>query len=61
MIARLSSRRQLVIPKSIASAKHLKPGDILNVVREKNTIVLIPVDFVERQGPRGSGSVAKSR
>ena len=54
MIARLSSRRQFVIPKSIASAMCLKPGDMLNVVKEKNTIVLIPVEIVERK-------VAKSK
>ena len=52
MIARLSSRRQLVIPKSIATALRLTPGDLLNVVRKNNTVVLTPVDIVERKDTR---------
>ena len=52
MIARLSSRRQLVIPKPIAAALRLTPGDLLNVVRKNNTVVLTPVDIVERKDTR---------
>ena len=40
MIARLSSRRQLVIPKSIATALRLNPGDLLDVVQKKNAVIL---------------------
>jgi AbrB family looped-hinge helix DNA binding protein len=49
MIARLSSRRQLVIPKPIAAALRLREGDLLDVVRKKNTVILTPVDIVERK------------
>ena len=52
MLARLSSRRQLVIPKSIATALRLTPGDLLNVVQKNNTVVLTPVDIVERKDTR---------
>ena len=52
MIAHLSSRRQLVIPKSIADALRLKTGDLLDVTLKKNTIILTPVDVVERKGMR---------
>ena len=49
MIARLSSRRQLVIPKSIATALRLSQGDLLDVVQKENTVVLTPVDIVKRK------------
>ena len=49
MIARLSSRRQLVIPKPIATALRLRTGDLLDVVQKKNTVILTPVDIVERK------------
>ena len=51
MLAKLSSRRQFVIPKSIAVALHLNPGDLLNVTRKNNSIVLTPVDIEERYDP----------
>ncbi len=51
MLAKLSSRRQFVVPKSIAMALHLKPGDLLNVTRKNNSIVLTPVDIEERYDP----------
>ena len=54
MIARLSSRRQLVIPKSIAGALRLKTGDLLDVTLKENTIILTPVDVVERKGTRSA-------
>ena len=60
MIARLSSRRQLVIPKSIAAGLRLKPGDLLNVTLKENTVILTPVDVVERKRTR-KRAVGKSK
>lgn len=51
MLAKLSSRRQLAIPKTIAGVLHLKQGDLLDVVRKDNSIILTPVDIEERYNP----------
>ena len=48
-LARLSSRMQLVIPRSIAGALWLKPGDLLNVEKKNNTILMTPVEVVEKK------------
>jgi len=46
MIAKLSSKNQVTIPKSIADAFALKKGDVLDVVREGNYIIMIPKEVI---------------
>ncbi|MCK4262030.1 AbrB/MazE/SpoVT family DNA-binding domain-containing protein [bacterium] len=60
MLAKLSTRRQFVIPKAIATILHLKPGDLLNVVRKNNSVVLTPVDIEERYDPGLVAGASKS-
>ncbi len=46
MIVKVSSKHQITIPKDIAEAFNLKKGDVLEVERKKNKIVMIPKDVI---------------
>ncbi len=48
VISKLSSRRQFVVPKDIATQLHLKEGDLLKITRHGAGFYVIPVDVEER-------------
>lgn len=53
MIARVSSRHQVTIPKTIAEAFNLKKGDVLEVERQGHKIIMIPKEVIfEDKYPR---------
>ena len=53
MIARVSSRHQVTIPKAIAEAFDLKKGDVLEVERQGHKIIMIPKEVIfEDKYPR---------
>lgn len=46
MITTVSSRHQITIPKSIAVMFNLKKGDVLEVERQDNKIIMIPKEVI---------------
>lgn len=46
MIATVSSRHQITIPKAIAIMFDLKKGDVLEVERQDNKIIMVPKEVV---------------
>lgn len=46
MITTVSSRHQITIPKSIAVMFDLKKGDVLEVERQDNKIIMIPKEVI---------------
>ena len=46
MISKISSKNQITIPKRIADALDLKKGDILEVEKKGNKIVMIPKEVI---------------
>ncbi len=46
MITTVSSRHQITIPKSIAAMFDLKKGDVLEVERQDNKIIMIPKEVI---------------
>jgi AbrB family looped-hinge helix DNA binding protein len=53
MVVKMSSKHQVTIPKAIADAFSLKKGDVLEVTRKGNYIVMIPKEVVfEDKYPR---------
>lgn len=46
MIATVSSRHQITIPKAIAVMFDLKKGDVLEVERQDNKIIMIPKEVI---------------
>jgi AbrB family looped-hinge helix DNA binding protein len=45
MIIKMTSKRQVTFPKSVAESLHLKPGDSLTVQETKNGILIRPNRF----------------
>lgn len=53
MIVKVSSKHQITIPKDIASAFNLKKGDVLDIKRKENKIVMVPKEvFFENKYPQ---------
>jgi len=46
MIVKISSKHQITIPRDIAKAFHLKKGDVLDVERKGNKIIMIPKEVI---------------
>ena len=46
MVITVSSKHQVTIPKEIAEAFHLKKGDVLEVERKGNKIIMIPKEVI---------------
>ena len=46
MVIKVSSKHQVTIPKSIADAFDLKRGDVLEVKKEGNKIIMIPKEVI---------------
>lgn len=46
MVVKVSTKHQVTIPKDIADAFHLKRGDVLEVEREGNRIIMIPKEII---------------
>ena len=46
MFAKLSTKNQVTIPKNIAVVFNLKKGDVLEVQREGNRIVMTPKEVI---------------
>ena len=46
MIIRVSSRHQVTIPSAIATAFHLRKGDVLEVEKKGNAIVMVPKEVI---------------
>ena len=46
MITTVSSRHQITIPKSIAVMFNLRKGDVLEVERQDNKIIMIPKEVI---------------
>ncbi len=46
MVVRVSSKHQVTIPKDIAEGFHLKKGDVLEVERKGNKIIMIPKEVI---------------
>lgn len=46
MVVKISSKHQVTIPKDIAAIFNLQKGDVLEVEREGNRIVMIPKEVV---------------
>ncbi|MCK5494522.1 MAG: AbrB/MazE/SpoVT family DNA-binding domain-containing protein [Candidatus Omnitrophica bacterium] len=53
MVVKVSSKHQVTIPKDIAKAFHLRKGDVLEVERQGNKIIMIPKEVIlEDKYPR---------
>lgn len=53
MVVKLSSKNQVTIPKDIAELFNLRKGDVLDVSKEGNKIVMIPKEVIlEDKCPR---------
>ena len=53
MVIKVSSKHQITIPKDIADAFDLKKGDILEIEKKGNTIVMTPKEIIlEDKYPR---------
>lgn len=46
MIMKISSKNQITIPKEIASYFHLKKGDVLEIEKNDNKIIMIPKEVI---------------
>ena len=46
MVIKISSKHQVTIPKDIAEVFHLRKGDVLEVQRQGNKIVMIPKEMI---------------
>ena len=46
MVVKISSKNQVTIPKDIARAFDLKKGDILEVERKGNKIIMVPKEVI---------------
>lgn len=46
MVVKVSSKHQVTIPKDIARAFHLKKGDVLEVERKGNKIIMVPKEVI---------------
>lgn len=46
MVVKVSSKHQITIPKDIADAFSLKKGDVLEIERKKNKIIMIPKEVI---------------
>jgi AbrB family looped-hinge helix DNA binding protein len=46
MVVKISSKHQITIPKDIAEAFNLKKGDVLEIERIKNKIIMIPKEVI---------------
>ncbi|MFH1309840.1 MAG: AbrB/MazE/SpoVT family DNA-binding domain-containing protein [Candidatus Omnitrophota bacterium] len=46
MVVKISSKHQVTIPKEIADAFDLKKGDVLEVMRKGNKIIMIPKEVI---------------
>ncbi len=63
MKTKVSSKGQVVIPKSVRSHFHWKPGTVLNIEKTENGVALSPVknDLIPREDVFGclKGKVSK--
>ena len=46
MIIKISSKKQITIPKNIADAFNLKRGDVIEIAKIKNHIVMTPKEVL---------------
>ncbi len=46
MVVKISSKNQVTIPKDIANIFRLRKGDVLDVIKEGNKIVMIPKEII---------------
>lgn len=46
MVVKVSSKHQITIPKDIADAFNLKKGDVLEVERKGNKIIMAPKEVI---------------
>jgi len=46
MVVKISSKHQITIPKDIAEIFHLNKGDVLDVQRQGNKIVMVPKEVI---------------
>ncbi|MFH1877766.1 MAG: AbrB/MazE/SpoVT family DNA-binding domain-containing protein [Candidatus Omnitrophota bacterium] len=46
MVIKVSSKHQVTIPKEIANVFDLKKGDVLEVIRKGNQIIMIPKEVI---------------
>lgn len=46
MVVKISSKHQVTIPKDIARAFHLRKGDVLEVERRRNKIIMTPKEVI---------------
>ena len=46
MVVKISSKHQVTIPKNIAEIFNLKKGDVLEVAREGNMIIMTPKEVI---------------
>ncbi len=46
MIMKISSKNQITIPKNIASYFHLRKGDVLEIEKKGNKIIMIPKEVI---------------
>ena len=46
MIVKISSKNQVTIPKNIANIFRLRKGDVLDVSKEGNKIIMIPKEVI---------------
>jgi len=46
MVVKVSSKHQVTIPKDIAEAFNLKKGDVLEVERKGNRIIMVPKEVI---------------
>ncbi len=46
MVTKVSAKNQITIPKAIAQIFHLRKGDVLEIEREGNRIVMVPKEVI---------------
>jgi len=46
MVVKISSKHQVTIPKAIAQAFHLRKGDVLEMERKGNKIIMVPKEVI---------------
>lgn len=46
MVVKISTKHQVTIPKDIAEVFHLRKGDVLEVERQGNKIIMIPKEVI---------------